>query len=989
MMKLYQIVRHVFIVGLLLTSLDAWAQKVTVSGKVTSTDDGTSLPGVSILEKGTSNGTVTDVDGNYSINVSSDAILAFSFVGFTTQEVSVAGRTTLNIALESDVTALTEVVVVGYGEVQKKDVTGAVVAMQSKDFNKGVMSSPQELIVGKFAGVSVTSQSGAPGAASTIRVRGGASLTASNDPLIIIDGMPVDNATVAGVSNPLAALNPNDIESFTVLKDASATAIYGSRASNGVIIVTTKKGSTGKPQVGYSGQVSFGTPIKYVDVMNADEYREMVTALAAEGVAGLNDTELEKLGNSNTDWQREIFRTAVSQDHNVTLSGSVKELPYRISYGYTNQQGILKTTDMNRNSLNINLTPSLLNGDLKMTLSAKGSIVNNNFGDAAAVGNAVSFDPTQAVRDPFDDELTPYGGYFSWLSHGVTNGNSNPVAMLEQTSNTAKSKRLITSALFEYRFPFLKDLKANLNLGWDATTTDGVNKVPLNAGFLHSTGTLIGKYNTYAQKNHSELLDFYLNYTREFGDHKVDATAGYGWQHFFRSKVAQDSSAIQTYIPPEERNENFLVSFFGRLNYSYKGRYLVTATLRNDGSSRFANENRWGLFPSLALGWRVKEEAFLANVDFLSDLKLRLGYGVTGQQDILNNYYPYLSVYRESDERAQYQLGNNFYYTQRPQPYDANIKWEETTTYNIGVDFGIIDDKVTGSFEVFQKDTEDLINYIGIPNGSTFSNFLTTNVGSTKLRGLEITVNTNPIVREDFSLNLGANFTAIRNEITKLNLTDDPNYPGVPQGNIGPDQNIQNNQVSHPVNSYFVLQQVYDQNGRPIEGLYVDRSGEGGTVSTNRNNFYYNNVPTPDFLIGVNGRARYKQFDFSFSGRWNYGNYLYNNVASGNGYYNNAFTLGHFRNVHKDVLSTGFVAQQIYSDYYIQRASFFKMDNISLGYNIDRAFTDKLKARVSLTVQNAFTITKYDGLDPEIENGIDNNIYPRPRTILIGVSINY
>jgi TonB-dependent starch-binding outer membrane protein SusC len=989
MMKLYQIIRHVFVVGLMLTSLEAWAQKVTVAGKVTSSDDNTALPGVSIIEKGTTNGTVTDADGNYSISVNGDAILAFSFVGYATQEVSVGGKTTIDIVLASDVTALGEIVVVGYGEIQKKDATGAVVNMSSRDFNKGVLTSPQDLIVGKFAGVSVTSTSGAPGANSTIRIRGGASLYASNDPLIVIDGMPVDNTTIAGISNPLAALNPNDIESYTVLKDASATAIYGSRASNGVIIITTKKGTVGKLQLGYSGNLSFATPIKYVDVLTADEYRETVDLLAAEGIAGLNDTAKEKLGSANTDWQREIFRTAISNDHNVTMSGSVGEIPYRISYGYTDQQGILKTTKLNRNSFNVNVTPTLLNGDLKMTLGAKASYTKTNFGDAAAVGNAVSFDPTQVVRDDADDALTPYGGYFSWLSQGVTNGNSNPVAMLEQTDNQSNAKRLITNALIEYRLPFLKDLKANLNLGWDYTSSEGHNRAPLNAGFVHSTGVLTGRNTTYSAKNHSELLDFYLNYTREIGSHKIDATAGYGWQHFRRSKDNVNVNTIETKVDPPERNENYLISFFGRLNYTFKGRYLLTATLRDDGSSRFSKDTRWGLFPSVALAWQLKEESFLSNVEFLSDLKLRAGYGVTGQQDIQGKYYPYLAVYRGSNAQAQYQLGDTYYITQRPEAYDANIKWEETTTYNIGIDAGILNDKFTGSLEVFQKDTKDLLNFIKIPNGSNFSNFLTTNVGSMEIRGIELTLNARAISRQDLNWNVGFNFTALRSKITKLILTDDPSYLGVAKGGIGVAANIQNDQVGFPATSFFTLQQVYDDLGLPIEGLYVDRSGQGGTVSTNNANFYRNNTPVPKFLIGLNSNVRYKQVDFSFSSRLSIGNYVYNNVQSGNAFYNAIYTLQHFRNINANVFETGFIAPQQYSDYYVQNASFFKMDNVSLGYNFDRVFVDKLKARLSVTVQNAFTITKYKGLDPEIDGGIDNNIYPRPRTVLIGFNLNF
>jgi TonB-dependent starch-binding outer membrane protein SusC len=968
----------------------SWAQERIVTGKVTAADDGQPVPGANILVKGTSTGTSTDVNGQFSISVGANAMLVVSYIGYANQEVAVGDQTVINISLQSDVTALGDIVVVGYGEVQKKDATGAVVNLSNKDFNKGVLTSPQDLLVGRFAGVSITSNNGAPSSGSTIRIRGGASLNASNDPLIVIDGFPVDNippsgaGSLAGVPNPLASLNPNDIETFTVLKDASATAIYGSRASNGVIIITTKKGAQGKLQLAYNGNVSLSAPIKYLDVMNATEYKAVVDKLALTGVSGIDNAAKAKLGTADTDWQKEIYRNSVSNDHNVSASGSIKKLPYRVSYGFTDQQGILKTTSLNRHSLNINVNPNLLNGDLKLNLSAKGSYTNINFGDAGAVGNAVSFDPTQPVRDGND----AYGGYFSWLSKGITNANSNPVAMLEQTDNTSTANRILANAQAEYKLPFLKDLKVNLNLGLDRSSSDGHNRAPLNSGFIHNNGTLVGRNNTYSGKNESELLDLYFNYTKQVGAHKLDATVGYGWQHFYRESDSEDSNAVTT-TTLQSKSENFLVSFFGRLNYTLNSKYLLTATLRNDGSSRFAKENRWGLFPSVALAWRVKDEAFLSGVDVLSDLKLRAGYGVTGQQDVQGQYYPYLATYRASNLLAQYQLGNIFYVTQRPEPYDANIKWEETTTYNVGVDFGFLNDKITGSVELFQKDTKDLLNYIAIPNGVNFSNYLTTNVGSMENQGIEVTLKANPVTTPDFSWTVGMNFTSISSKITKLNLTDDPAYLGVFVGGIGVDAFIQNHQIGFPAFSFFPYQQVYNEAGKPVEGLYVDRSGLGGTVVGNSLNKYHFQRPVPDFLIGLNSRATYKQFDFSFSSRLSIGNYVYNNVESGRAFYNGVYNLGHFRNIPNSITDTEFVSQQIYSDYYVENASFFKLDNFSAGYSFNNLPMEKLKARLSLTVQNAFIITKYSGIDPEVDGGIDNNIYPRPRTFLLGVNITF
>jgi TonB-linked SusC/RagA family outer membrane protein len=989
MVKFY-LTKRLLILLLMLATANVWAQSRVVTGTVTSGDDGTGLPGVSILEKGTTNGTVTDGDGKYSISLGENATLVFSFVGYAAQEVAVAGRTTLDLVLQTDITALDEIVIVGYGEVQKKDATGAVMNMSTKDFNKGVMASPQDLIVGKFAGVSVTSGNGAPGAGSTIRIRGGSSLTATNDPLIVIDGFPVDGGTRDGLANPLSSINPNDIETFTVLKDASATAIYGSRASNGVIIITTKRGKQGKMQLSYNANVSVSTPVKYLDVLSGDEFRALATEMEESGLFGLNPAAMDLLGDENTDWQKEIFRNAVSHDHSLSASGSFKNVPYRVAYGYTDQQGILKNTDINRNSINVNVNPSLLNDDLKLNFNVTGSVTKSNFGDAAAVGNAVTFDPTQPVRD--GNEL--YGGYFSWLSFTngagdpiITNGNSNPVAMLEQTDNKGTANRFLGNFQAEYRLPFLRDLKVNLNLGMDQTITDGYNKVPLNAGFLHATGELIGKNNTYSRTYRSELLDLYGTYSKEAGAHKIDATLGYGWQHFYRDVKNRDEDETRVVENPS-RSENFLISFFGRVNYTLNGKYLLTATLRNDGSSKFAKENRWGLFPSVALAWRIKDENFLAGVDALTDLKLRVGYGVTGQQAVTEDY-PYLPIYRASNLLAQYQLGDTYYVTQRPQPYDAVIKWEETSTLNLGIDFGLAEDKVTGSVEFFQKETTDLLNNIAIPNGVNFSNFLTTNVGSIDIKGVEITLNTTPIRRPDFTWNVGANFTHLRSEITRLNLTDDPTYPGVNAGNIGVDAFIQNHQVGFPAFSFLVYQQVYDQEGNPVEGLYVDRAGEGGVVGSNIENKYRKKTPVPDFLIGLNSRLTKGQFDFSFSSRLSIGNYVHNRVESGNAYYNNVYTLQHFRNIPSYVTDTEFLGQQQYSDYYIQNASFFKMDNISAGYNFNKVFSDKVKARLSFTVQNAFVITKYKGLDPELDGGIDNNIYPRPRTFLLGLNVNF
>jgi iron complex outermembrane receptor protein len=985
----------------------AKAQEVLVNGKVLDAADGTGIPGVNIMEKGTSNGVVTNANGEFTMKATPETVLVISFVGFMPQEVLVGDQTTITVKLQTDVTQLSEVVVIGYGEVQKKDATGAVATISNKDFNQGVLSSPQDLLLGKLAGVSITSIGGAPGSGSTVRIRGGASMSASNDPLIVIDGFPADNSALAGVPNLLASINPNDIETFTVLKDASATAIYGSRASNGVIIITTKKGKEGKPKFSYNGNVSVSSPIKYMDVLTGDEYRALVTELAETNVSGLNATAVSELGTANTNWQKEIYRNAISHDHNVSASGAFRNLPYRVSYGYTAQQGILKNTGLQRNSLNISLTPSLFDDHLKLTLNAKGSHIDNNFGEAGAVGNAITYDPTKPVKDGNED----YGGYYSWLSTGATNGTDNPVAQIMQTDNRAISKRIIANAQLEYKFHFMPDLKLNVNVGIDRSTSDGHNRAGLDAQFAKtvvtvqnpitnedsSVAVLRGRRDIYSGRNQSELTDIYLNYGRELGVHKFDITAGYGWQHFYREGLTLNRY-IDESIPPSTdlkfKNENYLISFFGRLNYTLKGKYLLTATLREDGSSRFANH--WGLFPAVALAWRIKDESFLENINALSDLKLRAGYGVTGQQDLPLSQYPYLPVYRSSTATAQYQLGDTFYTTLRPEAYDADIKWETTTTFNIGLDFGLFSDRLSGSVELYQRKTSDLLNYIQVASGTNFSNYVNTNVGNLENKGIEVSLRAIPVATENLTWNLGFNFTRNVNKITKLILVDDPKYTGVPAGNIGTAANIQNQQVGYPIYSYFVYQQVYDVNEKPIEGLYVDRSGEGGSVVGNTFNKYHYKKPAANILMGINSRVNYKKFDFSFSGRISLGNYVYNNNLASRAFYNKIYSLKFFSNVPEAINDTQFTTQQTYSDYYVQNASFFKMDNMSLGYNLDRVFTDKVKARISFTAQNAFIITKYTGIDPEVDGGsdkggagIDNNLYPRPRVFLIGLNLTF
>lgn len=970
----------------IMMSLVVFGQQVRVSGTVTDAADRTMLPGVNVVVKGTLTGTITGTNGEYSLMAKPGDILVFTFIGYLPQEVTVGDQTVINVAMRTDVQALDEVVVIGYGTVKKSDATGSVAAVSSKDFNKGAITSPQELLVGKSAGVVITTPGGAPGSGATIRVRGGSSLNASNDPLIIVDGVPIDNNNVSGSSNLLSFVNPNDIETFTVLKDASATAIYGSRASNGVILITTKKGKAGSPlTVSYDGNVSVSNAIAFVDVFSGDEIRQM--ALDKVDLFGVDNLAL--LGTQNTNWQKEIFRTAVSTDHNLSLSGAVKSFPYRVSIGYTDQNGILKNTDMQRFTGSVNLNPTFFNDLLKVNLNMKGMNTHHNYGDAGAIGSAVNMDPTQVIMDGNPKSA----GYFQWANYGANLGTANPVEQLMEADNKSVVNRVIGNIQFDLIIPFLRDLRANLNLATDYAESTGHNNRPKTSPSV-LTAPLYGRLTDYSGKNYNNLLDFYLNYVKDLGsiNSRIDATAGYSWQHFkregnnyTRGRIDPEHTLYQKSDSSSFITENYLVSFFGRVNYTLMDRYLLTVTVREDGSSRFAKDNRWGLFPSAALAWKIKDESFLKGVKAVTDLKLRLGWGVTGQQDIGNDY-PAQALYRQASEGSYYPIGGVFLPTLRPDPYDPDIKWEETTTLNAGLDFGFISDRITGSIDVYQRTTDDLLNTVTIPSGSNFSNTLLTNVGSLKNTGAELSLNVVPISKTDMTLTFGFNVTYNKNEITKLLLTDDPKYIGVLYGDAFTGQK-QVTRVGYPARSFFVNRQVYDGNNNPIEGLYVDLSGQGGVVNGDNADKYIFHNPVPDYLLGLSARFEYKNFDLSASARSSIGNYVYNQVAAGASY-DQMQQIGYWKNFSKALAETNFVKRQFTSDYFVENASFLKLDNVTAGYRFDNLF-GSVGARLSFTVQNALILTKYSGLDPEVNGGIDNNFYPRPRTYMLGVGLTF
>lgn len=994
------------LVGLFL-SIGAFAQQIAVKGHVKDTT-GEPVIGANVLVKGTTNGTITDFDGNFMLNVPKDAILSVSFVGYKSAEVKAAS--TVMVTLEDDSQVLDAVVVIGYGSVKKNNMTGSVTAIKPDKLNKGLITNAQDMMTGKIAGVSVISKGGAPGEGATIRIRGGSSLTAENDPLIVIDGLAMDNKGVKGLANPLSMVNPNDIESFTVLKDASATAIYGSRASNGVIIITTKKGQAGaRPTISYDGNVSVSTVKSTVDVMDGDQFRSFI-----KDIWGEDSEAYSKLGNANTDWQKEIFRPAVSTDHNLTISGGLKNMPYRVSFGYTNQNGIVKTSKFERYTASVSLAPSFFEDHLKVNANLKGMIAKNRYADGSAVGSAVSFDPTQSVRsdDPYHQYY--FDGYFQWNTDASSlnddtwkrtfnsNAPGNPVALLEEKDDRAISKSLIGNLELDYKFHFLPDLHAHVNGGMDLST----GKQYTDVSPYSSTNNYYGSYGWEQKDKYNLSLNAYLQYSKDFTDkHRFDVMAGYEWQHFhdtsdqeywglypLSNNVVENRGQRYNNTSSGSATESYLVSFFGRVNYTLLDRYLFTATVRQDGSSRFHKNNRWGLFPSFALGWKLKEEAFLKDVDVLSDLKLRLGYGITGQQNINSGDYPYLAVYETNKDGAYYPiLGEGTTY--RPNAYNPDLKWEKTTTYNVGLDFGFLNNRINGAVDYYYRKTTDLLNSVFVSAGTNFKNKVLSNVGSLENSGIEFSINSKPVVTTDWTWDLGFNITYNKNEITKLTTGDSENYYVAAGDNIGGgrDMKAMAHAVGHPASSFYVYQQVYDENGKPIENEFVDRNGDG---TINGDDRYFYKKPTADVLMGLTSRLSYKSWDFSFSLRASLNNYVYNSVEAGGsdcnptsvysfGALNNRPLMGVANNIQNLKDNT------LLSDYFVQNASFMKCDNITLGYSFKKLFGAPIGGRVYAAVQNVFTITKYKGLDPEVEKGLDNNIYPRPLTTLIGLSLNF
>lgn len=971
---------------LLMLPLSALAQS-TVSGTVSDSASGQPIPGVNVTVEGTTNGTATDMDGNFTLsNITGGAKIIFSSIGFTDFVYNYTNQTVISISMQEDAQQLEEVVVIGYGTTTKKDATGALTSLSAEEFQKGPIVGAEQLLQGRVAGLQVTTASGEPGGGSLVRIRSGSSYI-QNDPLYVIDGVPVEvgGGGAIGGRNPLANINQNDIATMTVLKDAAATAIYGSRASNGVIIITTKKGRAGEMQVSYNGNFQINEVVKTVDVFNGDEYRAFVNANG-------NTAQQALLGTANTDWQKEIYRTAFGTDHNVALSGGTDNVVYRTSVGYTNINGLLDNDNFERTTLSGNVTGNFFDRHLKVDFTNKSSIMENDYSERGAIGSAIAFDPTQPV---YQDN--PYGNYFQWATGDAyeVNASRNPRSLVNQKNNFGNLFRSIGNLQAEYKIHSFEELKLVANVGYDYSTgrtfgsTDSLYVVPNEAG---------GTYEN-SQTNKNQVMDLYVNYNKyvDAARTNVDVTAGYNYQDFRYENNGSSFNAVNNVINPGiKSNERLnLQSFFGRATFTIADKYIINGSFRADGSSRFQEDNRWGYFPAAAVAWRLSQENFLKDSRVVSDLKLRASYGKTGQQDT-GARYPSLALYSNSTNTAGYQIGYDssgnpiFVSTTRPLAYNADLKWEETLTLNFGVDFGLFNDRITGAVEYYTRKTNDLLVFAQNPQGVNFSNGAFYNIGDLDNYGVEVSAEGYAVRTDDASWRIGANMTFQNSEITKLTNGDTPGFQGFNVGGIsgGTGTTVQNNQVGYAPNSFYVFEQAYGQDGKAIDGVYVDRNNDG---VINADDKYRYRKPAADIFYGFNTDFTYKNWWVSMSWRGTFNNYVYNNVFSNFG--NSATALpsngSYLNNAHTDVNNSNFTSPRYESDYYIQDASFLRMDNVTLGYTFKNLFSEGTDMRLTGAVQNVFIITGYNGIDPELSSGIDNNLYPRPRTYTLGLNVNF
>lgn len=971
-----------FVIG----CLQLMAQTRTIKGEVTDAQNGEALIGATVMVEGEKGGTVTDFDGNFSLQVSSSAKkIKVSYIGYIDKVLSISDN--MKVKLESDSKALADVVVIGYGTARKSDLTGSVATVKSKDFNKGLVSSPEQLINGKVSGVQIMSNSGSASAGSTIRVRGGASLNASNDPLIVLDGVPLEQGGISGnSSNFLSMINPSDIESMTVLKDASSTAIYGSRASNGVIIITTKKGQQGAVKVNFNTTNSLQTRAQMVDMLSRDEFVNVINQFGT-------DNQKSLLGTANTDWNDEVYRTAFGTDNNLSVSGSIdKWLPFRVSVGYYNQSGLVRKDNVERWTGNVVLTPSFFQDHLKLTINAKGTLNNNSFNNGGAVWAAATFNPTIPVYSGNDK----YGGYNEALDadgYPVNAGVRNPRGLVDLYDSKSKVSRFIGSMDVDYKVHFLPDLKLHATVGADYAKGDGTVYVPAYAAQSYNKDESLGgsDYKYGPQKNENRLLTLYANYAKYFEDIKsnVDLTAGYDYQYWkSTTPLYYTKSAAGTNLSTVKASDyrHVMLSYYGRINYSFDGKYLLTATVRRDASSRFSKDTRWGTFPSVALGWTLTEEPWLKNQKVLSNLKLRASYGVTGQQEGIGNYN-YLPVYTYSVTGAEAFINGQYINTYRPEAYVSDLKWETTTSWNFGLDFGFLDGRIGGAIDFYTRKTKDLLASVPTAAGTNFSKTILTNVGNVDSKGIEVSLNATPIQTKDWEWNLSYNFTWQNMKVKNLSLIKGGSQTNV---KVGPSIDAYQFQVlseGYEPYMFYVYHQLYDsKTGKPIEGTYADLNNDG---EINESDLYRYHSPAPKYIMGLSTSLRYKQLTLGMSFRANIDNYVYNGMGMSTGAFETvSYNNSQLNNLNTSFLKTGFKTRQYLSDYYVENASFLKLDNLSLSYNVGK-INKWASLTVSAMVQNVFTITGYSGTDPEVPNGMDNSFYPRPRTYSVSLGLQF
>lgn len=971
-----------FVIG----CLQLMAQTRTIKGEVTDAQNGEALIGATVIVEGEKGGTVTDFDGNFSLQVSSSAKkIKVSYIGYIDKVLSISDN--MKVKLESDSKALADVVVIGYGTARKSDLTGSVATVKSKDFNKGLVSSPEQLINGKVSGVQIMSNSGSASAGSTIRVRGGASLNASNDPLIVLDGVPLEQGGISGnSSNFLSMINPSDIESMTVLKDASSTAIYGSRASNGVIIITTKKGQQGAVKVNFNTTNSLQTRAQMVDMLSRDEFVNVINQFGT-------DNQKSLLGTANTDWNDEVYRTAFGTDNNLSVSGSIdKWLPFRVSVGYYNQSGLVRKDNVERWTGNVVLTPSFFQDHLKLTINAKGTLNNNSFNNGGAVWAAATFNPTIPVYSGNDK----YGGYNEALDadgYPVNAGVRNPRGLVDLYDSKSKVSRFIGSMDVDYKVHFLPDLKLHATVGADYAKGDGTVYVPAYAAQSYNKDESLGgsDYKYGPQKNENRLLTLYANYAKYFEDIKsnVDLTAGYDYQYWkSTTPLYYTKSAAGTNLSTVKASDyrHVMLSYYGRINYLFDGKYLLTATVRRDASSRFSKDTRWGTFPSVALGWTLTEEPWLKNQKVLSNLKLRASYGVTGQQEGIGNYN-YLPVYTYSVAGTEAFINGQYINTYRPEAYVSDLKWETTTSWNFGLDFGFLDGRIGGAIDFYTRKTKDLLASVPTAAGTNFSKTILTNVGNVDSKGIEVSLNATPIQTKDWEWNLSYNFTWQNMKVKNLSLIKGGSQTNV---KVGPSIDAYQFQVlseGYEPYMFYVYHQLYDsKTGKPIEGAYADLNNDG---EINESDLYRYHSPAPKYIMGLSTSLRYKQLTLGMSFRANIDNYVYNGMGMSTGAFETvSYNNSQLNNLNTSFLKTGFKTRQYLSDYYVENASFLKLDNLSLSYNVGK-INKWASLTVSAMVQNVFTITGYSGTDPEVPNGMDNSFYPRPRTYSVSLGLQF